>query len=164
MVEVRAFDGDDWPAVWRIVEPVFRAGRTYAVATDVTEAEAHAFWVEKPASTFVAADPDGRILGTYFLKPNHAGPGDHVANCGYIVDTDARGRGVASTMCRHSLREAADRGFRAMQYNLVVATNEAAIAVWLREGFEIVGTLPGAFRHPDHGCVDAHIMFRALAR
>jgi RimJ/RimL family protein N-acetyltransferase len=163
MIEIRAFESDDWPAVWRIVEPVLRAGRTYGVPTDITESDAYAFWVENPVATFVATDADRRVVGTYFLKPNYAGPGDHVANCGYIVDAEAQGGGVASTMCRHSLQEAADRGFRAMQYNLVVATNEAAIAVWLREGFEIVGTLPGAFRHPDHGYVDAHIMFRTLA-
>jgi ribosomal protein S18 acetylase RimI-like enzyme len=96
------------------------------------------------------------------MKANHAGPGNHVANCGYIVDVDAQGQGVASTMCRHSLAEAYERGFRAMQYNLVVATNERAIAVWQREGFEIVGTLPDAFRHPDHGYVDAHVMFKTL--
>ena len=162
MVEVRAYKSDDWPAVWGIVEPVFRAGRTYAIPTDVTEAAAHDFWIEKPAVTFVAIEPEGRIVGTYFLKANRPGPGDHVANCGYIVDPDAQGQGIASAMCRHSLHEAAELGFQAMQYNFVVATNEAAIAVWRREGFEIVGTLPGAFRHPDDGYVDAYVMFRTL--
>ena len=104
------------------------------------------------------------IVGTYLLKPNQGGPGAHVANCGYVVAERARGcGGVATAMCRHSQHEAVARGFRAMQYNLVVASNTAAIRVWRRESFAVVGTLPGAFRHPRHGDVDACVMFKTLA-
>jgi RimJ/RimL family protein N-acetyltransferase len=141
---------------------VFRAGETYAYATDITAEEANQVWVEVPAVTFVAVDQDGGVLGTYYLKPNQPALGAHVCNCGYIVAEQARGRGIASAMCKHSQREALARGFRAMQYNLVVCTNEAAIRLWKRHGFEVVGILPEAFRHPHLGFVDALVMYKLL--
>ena len=104
----------------------------------------------------------GRILGTYYLKANQAGGGDHVANCGYIVHPEATGRGIARRMCEHSLERARARGFRAMQFNFVVSTNGRAIRLWQTLGFETLGRLPLAFRHPVHGYVDALVMFRPL--
>ncbi|MBK1696153.1 GNAT family N-acetyltransferase [Rhodovibrio salinarum] len=162
MVDIRLFEDADWPEVWRIVAPVFRAGRTYAVATDISAQAARAMWVDTPTATYVVRDGEGQLVGTYFLQANKPGPGDHVANCGYIVDPEARGQGVATAMCRHSQERAVALGFRAMQYNLVVATNEQAVALWQREGFAIVGTLPGAFCDPDYGDVDAYVMFKTL--
>lgn len=162
MLRVREVEAADWPAVWRIVEPVFRRGDTYAISPAITEAEAKTYWLESPQATFVALDDDGAILGTYYLKPNQAGGGAHVCNCGYIVDANARGRRVASEMCAHSQREAVARGFRAMQFNFVVSTNEGAIRLWQRHGFNVVGTLPGAFFHPDRGYVDAFVMYKRL--
>ncbi len=153
----------DWPKAWAIIEPVFRAGETYAVPTDISETQARRLWVENAVASFVAVDEDDEVLGTYYLKGNQAGPGSHVCNCGYIVSPRARGRGIASAMCEHSQVEAVRRGFRAMQYNLVVATNVGAIRVWEKHGFEIVGTLPGAFEHPGDGYVDAHVMYKVLA-
>ncbi len=162
MIDIRLFVGQDWPAVWDIIEPVFRAGETYVYSPDIGEEEAYRLWIEVPEATFVAVDEEGQILGTYYLKPNQPGQGSHVCNCGYIVAQEARGRGIASAMCRHSQEEAVARGFRAMQYNLVVAANEGAVRLWQKLGFDIVGTLPGAFRHPRLGFVDAYLMFKRL--
>ena len=159
---IRKINDNDWQAVWKIIEPVFRAGDTYAFPTDISSAEARAAWVDTPAATFVATDEKGNILGTYYIKPNQAGPGSHVCNCGYIVDTAARNLGIASAMCEHSQRAAIDLGFRAMQYNLVVSTNKGAIRLWQKHGFSIVGTLPQAFHHPRQGFVDAYVMYKWL--
>jgi RimJ/RimL family protein N-acetyltransferase len=144
------------------MEPVFRAGETYAFSPDITEQEATQAWIKVPSATFVAVDEDDNIVGTYFIKPNQPALGSHVCNCGYIVATHARGKGIASIMCEHSQREAATRGFRAMQYNLVVSTNENAIRLWMKHGFEIIGTLPNAFRHARLGFVDAFVMYKHL--
>ncbi|HZP86953.1 MAG TPA: GNAT family N-acetyltransferase [Burkholderiales bacterium] len=161
-MNVRTFQEKDWPAVWEILEPVFRAGETYSFARDISQQQAHVAWIEVPSATFVATDDAGRIVGTYYIKPNQPGQGSHVCNCGYVVSQAARGRGIASMLCQHSQQEAVRQGFRAMQYNLVVATNERAVKLWQRLGFGIVGTLPEAFRHPARGFVDAHVMYKKL--
>jgi ribosomal protein S18 acetylase RimI-like enzyme len=164
MTTIRSFEDQDWAAVWRIVKPVFRAGETYAFAPDISEAEARQVWIEAPMATFVALGEHEDMLGTYYIKPNQPGLGDHVCNCGYIVSANARGRGVASDMCRHSQQEAVSRGFRAMQYNLVVSTNSGAVRLWKKHGFDVAGTLPGAFRHPRFGFVDAYVMYKQMVR
>ena len=158
---IRLFQDGDWQAIWGLLEPVFRAGQTYVYSRDITEEEARRVWIDAPLATYVAADND-EILGTYYLKANQPGLGGHICNCGYIVSENARGRGVASSMCEHSQAEAVSKGFRGMQYNLVVSTNKDAIRLWERLGFKIVGTLPGAFCHPEMGYVDAHVMFKRL--
>ena len=162
MLNIRRIKKQDWPRIWQMILPVFRAGDTYAISPEINEQEAHALWVEKPAATFVVEDKSGILLGTYYLKPNQAGPGNHICNCGYIVATAARGKGVASAMCEHSQQEAVVQGFRAMQYNLVVSSNSGAVRLWQKHGFEIVGTLPKAFRHPQLGFVDAFVMYKML--
>ncbi|MGD8430519.1 MAG: GNAT family N-acetyltransferase [Ectothiorhodospiraceae bacterium] len=150
----------DWPAVWEVVRPVLRAGDTYALPADVDEASAYRFWMQGPAATWVA-ERHGAILGTYYLKPNQAGPGDHVCNAGFMVAPAARRQGIARRMAEHALEQAAGMGFRAMQFNMVVSTNPA-LALWRELGFDVVGTLPGAFRHPREGLVDAYVMYRWL--
>jgi RimJ/RimL family protein N-acetyltransferase len=162
MVQIRPFEEKDWAACWRIIEPVLRAGETYAFSPDITEAEAYTVWIRMPSATFVAVDEDNDVLGTYFIKPNQPALGDHVCNCGYIVGENFRGRGVAARMCRHSQQQAIGLGFRAMQYNLVVATNAAAVHLWKKHGFDVVGTLPKAFRHPRLGYVDALVLYKQL--
>ena len=159
---IRAATPADWPAIWRMIEPVFRRGDTYAVSPSIGEREARALWMDLPQATFVALGDDGHALGTYYIKPNQGGGGAHVCNCGYIVGEAARGQGVASAMCEHSQREAVARGFRAMQFNFVVSANETAVALWQRHGFAIVGTLPDAFLHPTRGYVDAFVMHKRL--
>jgi GNAT superfamily N-acetyltransferase len=161
---IRPYKPEDWDLVWAILEPVFRAGDTYAIRTDIGAEEAKEGWTSGPKQVFVAIDETtGRIVGTYFLRPNFEGPGAHVCNCGYIVAEQTRGQGVASRMCEHSQAEALARGYRAMQYNLVVSTNERAVRLWKHMGFDIIGTVPGGFRHPRLGFVDAHIMYKVLA-
>lgn len=152
----------DRGAIWAILEPVIRAGETYALPRDMDEADALVFWLGPDRESFVAEDADGRILGTYYLRANQRGGGAHVANCGYVTAAEAAGRGVARRMCEHSLAAARDRGFRAMQFNCVVATNARAVRLWEGLGFETLARLPGAFRHPAQGYVDALVMFRAL--
>jgi RimJ/RimL family protein N-acetyltransferase len=162
MIVIRPLEPKDWTATWEVIKPVFRAGETYPFAPDITEKEAYKAWVEMPSATFVAVDECNEVLGTYYIKPNQPALGAHVCNCGYIVAKEARGRGIAAEMCQHSQREAISRGFRAMQYNLVVSTNEVAVRLWTRQGFEVVGTLPQAFRHPRLGYVDALVMYKQL--
>ena len=152
----------DWPRVWQIIEPVFRAGETYAYSPDITESEARRIWIDVPAAAYVAGDENHDILGTYYIKPNQPSLGSHVCNCGYIVAEQARGKGVASEMCVHSQQTAVSMGFRAMQYNLVVATNEGAVRLWKKHGFRSIGVLPGAFHHKKLGYVDAWVMYKEL--
>ena len=151
----------DWPAIWAMFQVVAAGGDVFAYDAETTEAVARKLWAEPPAVTFVA-DRDGAVIGTYFVRPNQPGRGDHVANAGYIVAAEARGQGLASALCAHSLDTARQLGFRAMQFNFVVCTNTAAVRVWEKHGFAVVGRLPAAFRHTALGLVDALVMYRAL--
>ena len=153
----------DGNAIWAILEPVFRAGETYPQPRDVDRESALAYWFSPGHEVFVAED-DGKIVGTYFLKANQKGGGAHVANCGYMTAPNATGRGVGRAMCEHSLERARKRGFRAMQFNFVVSTNERAVRLWQKFGFEIVGRLPQAFKHPSLGFVEVYVMLRDLGR
>ena len=157
-MEIRpARPGDD-DALWEILRPAFRAGETYCLPRDIGRAEALGYW--RGGEVFVA-EADGRLLGTSTLRPNQRGGGAHVANAAFVVAEDAAGRGVGAALCTHAMETARARGFRAMQFNFVVATNPA-LRLWQRLGFEIAGTLPGAFAHPRLGEVDAHVMYRRL--
>jgi len=151
----------DHDALWRILEPVFRAGETYPIPRDISRHDALAYWFSPGHAVFVAED-GGTVIGTYYLRANNRGGGSHVANCGYMTAQGQTGRGIARAMCTHSLDEARKRGFRAMQFNFVVSTNERAVRLWQSCGFAVVGRLPGAFAHPHKGDVDALVMFRAL--
>lgn len=162
MITIRNYVEADWPAVWPIIGDVFREGETYAFPPDISEAKAHDTWTKTPAETYVAEDDAGRIVGTFYIKPNQPGRGSHVCNCGYIVLKNARGRGVAALMCEESQRLALDLGFRAMQYNLVAATNTGAIRLWKKQGFHVVGTLPKAFKSKTLGYIDALVMYKEL--
>jgi ribosomal protein S18 acetylase RimI-like enzyme len=161
MMDIRIITAADHDAIWRILEPVIRAGETYALPREMTREAAIAFWTSPGAEVFVA-EFDGAIVGTYFLRANQLGGGAHVSNCGYVTAGHASGRGVARALCAHSLVRARERGFRAMQYNFVVASNERAVRLWQAMGFSIVGRLPGAFAHPVLGEVDALVMFQSL--
>jgi len=151
----------DRDAIWAMLEPVIRAGETYALARDLGREDALAYWTGAGREPFVA-ERDGKILGTYYLRANQAGGGAHVANCGYVTAAAAQGQGVARLMCEHSLVYAKHRGFRAMQFNLVIATNIRAVKLWQSLGFDTLARIPGAFNHPQLGYVDALMMFRNL--
>ncbi|MGA8220830.1 MAG: N-acetyltransferase [Candidatus Acidiferrales bacterium] len=161
MNTIRRATDKDAEAIWRILEPMIRAGETYTLPRDVNRDGALAYWFSARNEVFVAED-GGEIVGTYCLRANQEGGGAHVANCGYVTAPWASGRGVARAMCAHSLERARERGFRAMQFNFVVSSNERAVRLWQSFGFEIVGRLPGAFEHPAHGFVDAYVMYRKL--
>ena len=162
MLQIRECRDDDWPKIWVFMEPIIRAGETYPYDCDMTEPDAKKMWLDIPQVAYIAEGDGGIALGTYYIKPNQPTLGAHVANCGYMVGPAARGRGVATAMCEHSQVEAVRLGFRAMQYNLVVKTNEAGVYLWQKLGFEIVGTLAGAFNHAKLGYVDAYIMYKSL--
>jgi L-amino acid N-acyltransferase YncA len=147
--------------IWRIFREVVACGDTYVFEPDISREDALHYWLSTDHHTFVAMD-NGRVSGTYILRRNHPGLGSHVANASYMVSSEARGKGLGSLMCRHSLEQARKLGFTAMQFNMVVSTNEVAISVWKKHGFRIVGTLPGAFRHATRGLVDAFVMHRFL--
>jgi L-amino acid N-acyltransferase YncA len=161
-----AEEASDWPGIWAVFEPVVREGETYPLDTRLDEAGARAYWFASDKTIFVAEDagqgPETRIIGSYYIKPNSTGPAAHVCNAGYIVHPAARGRGVAQSLCRHSIEEARRHGYRAMQYNLVISTNDRAVRLWQHMGFGIVGALPGAFRRPNGDYVDALVMYRSL--
>lgn len=151
----------DAAATWAILAPVIRAAETYTLPADMSNDDALAYWFAPQHQVFVAEE-NTEVLGTYFLQPNQQGGGAHVANCGYVTAPWATGRGVGRAMCLHSLEHARARGFRAMQFNFVVSTNQRALALWQSLGFQTVGRLPGAFRHPTLGFVDAFVMYRDL--
>jgi|SRR5690348_10420871 len=161
MISIRPAKREDDADIWGILEPMIRAGETYALPRSLSREEALAYWHAAGNAVFVAEE-DGVVLGTYILRANQKGGGSHVCNCGYVTAPSATGRGVASAMCSDSITRATAAGFRAMQFNFVVSTNERAVNLWKRHGFEIVGTLPKAFQHPTLGYVDAFVMFRAL--
>ena len=158
---IRPAQTKDHDAIWAILKPVFRAGDTYTIDRDISRANALDYWCGTAHAAFVA-EYSGEILGTYYMRRNQAGGGAHVCNCGYMTAKAAQGRGVARAMLDHSLAEAPRRGYRAMQYNFVVATNTRAIATWEKAGFRTVGRLPAAFRHPADGYVDALVMWKDL--
>ena len=153
----------DFDSIWPIFEEIARAGETYAYPQDISKSEARELWMKYPRKTFVYEDQNG-VVGTYYIKTNHSGPGQHVCNCGYMVSSTARGKGIATAMCEHSQLVALELGYKAMQFNLVASTNEGAVRLWNKLGFETVGRLPRAFLHPSQGFVDALVMYKWLSK
>lgn len=158
---IRLARAADFDALWPILRAVIRAGDTYALDRSLSAEAVRALWMETPRATFVA-EAGGTVPGTCYIKTNQAGGGAHVCNAGFMVAPAARGRGVARAMCEHAQMQARAMGYLAMQFNFVVSTNEGAVALWQRLGFEIVGRLPRAFRHPAAGLVDALVMYKWL--
>ena len=161
-MKIRPATDADRDAIWNIFHEVVAAGDTYALDSNISREEALAYWVVPGTHTYVAEQPAIGVAGTYILRPNQSGGGSHVANAGFMVSASARGHGLGRAMVEHCLSEARRLGFRAMQFNYVISTNTAAIRLWQDFGFEIVGTLARAFRHPDKGYVDVYVMYRAL--
>lgn len=148
---------EDWDSIWHIFHEIVVAGETYAFDTSTTSEQAKIIWLKTPIKTYVVEE-NGQILGTYYLKTNQAGPGNHVCNCGYMVSSMARGKGLATVMCVHSQKVAIELGYKAMQFNFVASSNEGAVRLWCKLGFEIIGRVPKAFNHPKKGYLDALVM------
>ncbi|GHA48977.1 acetyltransferase [Amylibacter ulvae] len=161
MIQISPATNADQDAIWAILEPVFRAGDTYAIDPDISRENALSYWMEGNHSAFVCHDGN-TVLGTYYICPNQAGNGAHICNCGFATSNAAQGKGVARAMLDHALTTATTKQFRAMQFNFVVASNTRAIAIWQRNGFDVIGRIPDAFDHPQNGMVDALIMYRKL--
>src|SRR5271154_2341704 len=160
-MRIRATVQSDANAIWAILEPTIRAGETYTLPLDTSRGDALAYWLSPDHEVFLAEESES-VLGTYFLRANQRGGGSHVCNCGYVTAPNATGRGIARAMCAHSLERARERGFLAMQFNFVISSNERAIRLWESLGFNTVGRLPQAFRHPTRGLVDTLVMHRFL--
>jgi L-amino acid N-acyltransferase YncA len=160
-MKIRAAAQADRAAIWKIFHEVVAAGDTYAIDPEMSREDALAYWFSADTRTYVAESTVG-VVGTYILRPNQSGGGSHVANAAFMVAPEARGQGIGRAMGEHCLSEARRLGFRAMQFNFVVSTNESAVRLWQQLGFEIVGTLPGAFYHPENGYVDVYVMYCSL--
>ncbi len=160
-MNIRLATEQDIPAILDIVAPTLRSGETYAIDSDLSDDDVIKYWMAPDKVTLVAEE-DGNVVGTYYIRQNQGGGGSHVCNCGYMTSPKASGRGIARRMCEDSLVRAKGLGYRAMQFNFVIASNAAAVHLWPKLGFEIVGRLPGAFMHPTLGETDALVMYRKL--
>lgn len=163
-ITVRPASAGDWPVIWRIFRRVVAGGDTYAYEPDIDEASASAAWlhVDEGRTVTYVAEVDGVVVATALLKPNLPGLGDHVANAGWMVEPDRAGQGIGRAFAIEVIERARGLGFEAMQFNAVVATNQRALSLWESLGFDIVGTLPGAFRRGDGARTDLHVMYRQL--
>ena len=161
LITIRPATDADWAQMFAIFQAVVATGTTYVFAPDMTSEDARPYWLTPGTSCWVA-DDDGQILGMYRMTANQRDLGSHVANASFMVDPHCQGRRIGETLARHCLEEARRAGFLAMQFNFVVSTNTGAVALWRKIGFEIVGTLPKAFRHRELGLVDAYVMYRFL--
>jgi GNAT superfamily N-acetyltransferase len=162
-VSIRRATDEDWPQIWPIVDATVRAGETYAYPSDLTADSARDLWMESPPGQTVVLEDGQSILGTAKMGPNRPGPGKHIGTASFMVAPEARGRGVGRALAEHVVQWHRDEGYRGIQFNAVVETNVAAVRLWQNLGFEIVGTVPGAFRSPSQGYVGLHVMFLPLA-
>jgi L-amino acid N-acyltransferase YncA len=160
-VTIRTATAADAEAIWRIFHAVVQGGDTYTFLPDTPREQAVDYFLGPGIASWVIEDA-GRVIGMYKMIRNRAGLGDHVANASFMVDPSAHGKGAGRAMGEHCLDQARQAGYRAMQFNFVVSTNTAGVALWKKLGFEVVGTLPQAFRHSRLGYVDALVMHRAL--
>ncbi len=161
-MRIREATGADWPRLWPIIEPTVRAGETYAWERDTTSEQARARWLAAPPGRTVVATDDDTVLGTARMGPNRDGPGAHIGTASFMVGPEARGRGVGRALAEHVVAWHRSAGYRGITFNAVVETNTAAVALWRSLGFDVLGTVPGAFLHPVHGYVGLHVMHLPL--
>jgi len=164
---IRRATDDDWPRIWPFFHATVLAGETYAYPQDLTSEQGRALWLEPPPGLAVVLEEDlpgtgPTVLGSAKMGPNRPGHGDHIGTASFMVAPEARGRGVGRALGEHVVQWHRDHGYRGIQFNAVVETNTAAIALWQSLGFDVVGTVPGAFRSPAHGYVGLHVMFLPL--
>jgi GNAT superfamily N-acetyltransferase len=161
-VEIRDATESDWAEIWRFVRPILAVGVTYCWPRDSSEDAARTWWMGKAGGRVVVAVDQGEIVGTAEIHPNQPAAGSHVANAGFMVAPSAAGRGIGRALANRVLEIAAEDGYLAMQFNAVVETNTNAIRLWESLGFQILATVPEAFRHPECGLVGLHLMHRLL--
>lgn len=162
-VTVRDARSEDWPLIWPFFSAIARAGETFTYDPEMGEAEARAMWMlEPPGRTTVAVDGEGAVLGSATMYANRPGPGSHTASGSFMVDPEQQGRGVGRALCEDLIAWAGAQGFRGIQFNAVAASNVGAVGLYRSLGFEVIGTVPGAFRHPAEGYVGLHVMHRPL--
>jgi len=159
---IRPATDDDWPRIWPFFEATVRAGETYAYPLDLTLETGRELWMADPPGATVVLEDGGELLGSARMGPNRPGRGDHIGTASFMVAPEARGRGVGRALGEYVVQWHRDQGYRGIQFNAVVETNTAAVELWHSLGFEIVGTVPGAFRSPTHGHVGLHVMYLAL--
>jgi len=162
-MNIREATVEDFASIWPIFRDIVSAGETYAYSPETTREQALTIWMNMPEKTYVIENAQG-IQGTYYIKTNQAGPGNHVCNCGYMVASKAQGQGLATAMCEHSQSVAVEMGYKAMQFNFVAASNAGAVRLWGKLGFQTVGLLPKAFNHPLKGYIDAFVMYKWLLK
>lgn len=160
-MHIREATEEDFERIWPIFHEVVAEEKTYAYPRDLTKKKGVEIWITSAIKTYVFEET-GSVLGTYYIKTNQPGRGSHVCNCGYMVSSQARGRGLGAAMCKHSQAVAKELGYQAMQFNFVISTNESAVRLWRKLGFTTVGRLPRAFDHPSRGYVDALVMYKWL--
>jgi L-amino acid N-acyltransferase YncA len=160
-LNIRPATPNDWPVIWKIFRSVVERGDTYAFSPELDEESALKAWFSTGAQVFVT-EREGRVAGTFFVKPNQPGLGSHVANAGFMVDPELHGAGIGRAMGEFALTWAHEQGYQAMQFNFVVSTNTGAVALWKKLGFAIIGTIPKGFRHAQLGYVDVYVMHREL--
>lgn len=158
---IRSSTKADYDKVWKIFSEVIKTSDAYIFDPSTPKSDMKKHWFAPHMNTFIA-EQNGEIQGTYVIKPNQIDLGNHIANCSYMVSPAAQGKGVGKLLCKHSIQFAKESGYRGIQFNIVVSTNIAAVALWKKFGFKIIGTTPGGFRHPKQGFVDTYIMFREL--
>lgn len=161
-VDIREISETDWAQVWPIVRDVVEAAETFVYDPSMSSSQAWQTWVEAPPGLTVVAIQEHRVVGTAKMGPNHGGPGSHVSTASFMVAADVRGRGVGTAMCRFALAWAKERGYAGMQFNAVAESNYRAVELYERQGFTVIGTVPGAFVHPTMGHVGLHVMYRVF--
>lgn len=154
----------DFDKIWDIFSSVIKTGDTYVFDPETKKETLHKNWFADYMDTFVAVDTNEEILGTYIIKPNQIDLGNHIANCSYMVNLKYQGKGIGKRLCEHSIQFAKDKGFLGIQFNIVVSTNSAAVKLWQKFGFDIIGTTPKGFRHQELGLVDTYIMYKDLKK
>ena len=162
-VTIRPATADDWPAIWPFFRATVQAGETYAFPMDLTLESGRGWWLSEAPALTVVLEEDGVILGSAKMGPNRPGHGDHIGTASFMVAPEARGRGVGRALAEYVVQWHRDGGYHGIQFNAVVATNTVAVRLWQDLGFEIVGTVPDAFRSPSHGIVGLHVMYLPLA-
>jgi L-amino acid N-acyltransferase YncA len=158
---IRPAKAEDFKNIEQLFCKVMQTGDTYIYSPDASAQEIQNLWM-KDAPYVAIEQNSGNFVGTYVIRPNKIGRGAHVCNAGFMIEPDIRNRGFGREMGKHALEQALALGYLAMQFNVVVSTNERAVYLWKSLGFKIIGTIPEGFRHAEKGLVDIHIMHRFL--